>query len=161
MSSIPVALILGAGANIGQNVAKTFAAKGYKIALASRSLKEEDSTESQLLVKGDFSDPESVIRIFSKVQSSIGTPHVVVYNGQFYFALSYRGSTRMNDADNLVKLPLRRLRRPVTHWQCLWQTLLVIWPSTQRARSSRLSRPRLPSPNCLILPHAPSSTPAT
>ncbi|KAJ5322875.1 hypothetical protein N7452_011164 [Penicillium brevicompactum] len=44
----PVILILGAGPNIGINVARVFAAKGYKVALASRSLKDQESTADQL-----------------------------------------------------------------------------------------------------------------
>lgn len=80
-STTPVALILGAGANVGHNVSRALIAKGYKTALVSRSLKEEDSTDSQLHIRGDFSDPKSIVDIFSKVQSSLGLPHVVVYNG--------------------------------------------------------------------------------
>lgn len=81
MSTPPVALILGAGANVGQNVARAFLAKGYKTVLASRSLKEEDSTSSQINIRSDFSDPESVAKVFSQVQAKLGLPHVVVYNG--------------------------------------------------------------------------------
>ena len=77
----PVALILGAGAKVGTATAKAFAANGYKIALAARSLKEEDSTPDQLLVKADFSQPESVVAVFDKVKKVLGLPHVVVYNG--------------------------------------------------------------------------------
>lgn len=80
-SGSPVALILGAGTNIGQNVGRAFAAKGYSIALAARSLKEEDSTSTQLHIRGDLSDPNSVPQIFEKVKSQLGLPHVVVYNG--------------------------------------------------------------------------------
>lgn len=78
----PVILILGSGPNIGQHVARAFAAKGYKVALASRTLKEEDSTADQVNVSCDLSDPDSVIRVFSKVKASLGTPSVVVYNGK-------------------------------------------------------------------------------
>ena len=80
-ATTPVILILGSGANIGQNVARAFAAKGYKIALASRSLKEEDSTQDQVNIAGDFSDPQSIAGVFSKVKASLGLPSVVVYNG--------------------------------------------------------------------------------
>jgi NAD(P)-dependent dehydrogenase (short-subunit alcohol dehydrogenase family) len=81
-SSSPVLLILGAGSNVGQSVAKAFAAKGYKIALVSRSLKEEESTEDQLNISADLLDPDSIIPIFSKVKESLGLPSVVVYNGE-------------------------------------------------------------------------------
>lgn len=40
----PVALFLGAGANVGHHVGQAFAAKGYKIALVARFLNEEGST---------------------------------------------------------------------------------------------------------------------
>ncbi|KAF4464531.1 short-chain dehydrogenase [Fusarium albosuccineum] len=78
--SSPVALILGAGSNVGQHVARAFAAKGYKIALTARSLKEEDSTPDQLHIRSDFSDPNSVVNVFTKVKSQLGAPGVVVYN---------------------------------------------------------------------------------
>ena len=87
-STSPVALILGAGANVGQNVGRAFAAKGYRIALAARSLKEEDSTPDQLHIRGDFSNPESIVDIFSKVKATFGPPHVVVYNG-----INFRGTS--------------------------------------------------------------------
>jgi NAD(P)-dependent dehydrogenase (short-subunit alcohol dehydrogenase family) len=81
-SSSLVLLILGAGPNVGQSVAKAFAAKGYKIALVSRSLKEGESTQDQLNISADLSDPDSIIQIFSKVKESLGLPSVVVYNGE-------------------------------------------------------------------------------
>jgi len=82
--SSPVALILGSGANIGQSVAKAFAAKGYKIAVAARSLKEEDSTANQLNIRSDFADPGSIGHVFAQVRQKFGPPHVVVYNGSRY-----------------------------------------------------------------------------
>ena len=81
-STSPVLLILGSGANIGQHVARTFAAKGYKVALASRSLKTQDSSADQLHIASDLADPESVAGVFSKVKASLGQPSVVVYNGK-------------------------------------------------------------------------------
>lgn len=82
VNTSPVILILGSGPNIGKHVAKAFAAKGYKVALASRSLKEADSTADQVNISSDFSDPESIIKTFSKVKSLLGLPSVVVYNGK-------------------------------------------------------------------------------
>jgi NAD(P)-dependent dehydrogenase (short-subunit alcohol dehydrogenase family) len=77
----PIALILGAGSNVGHHVGRAFAARGFKIALAARSLKEEDSTPEQLNIQSDFSDPEAVVKAFAKVKSQFGLPSVVVYNG--------------------------------------------------------------------------------
>lgn len=81
-ATIPVALILGAGPNIGQTVAQIFASKGYKVALASRSLNEGESTDNQLNIKSDFSKPDDVVNAFTKVNTVFGIPSVVVYNGR-------------------------------------------------------------------------------
>jgi len=76
----PVVLILGAGPNIGQAVARTFASKGYKVALAARSVKETDSTDTQLNIPSDFSKTDDVVNAFAKVKKVFGIPSVVVYN---------------------------------------------------------------------------------
>ncbi|KAF5667098.1 short chain type dehydrogenase [Fusarium heterosporum] len=76
----PIALILGAGPNIGQSVVRKFASKGYKVALASRSLEESDSTNDQLHIPSDFSKPDGIIRAFERVKDVFGIPSVVVYN---------------------------------------------------------------------------------
>ncbi|TVY31261.1 Secoisolariciresinol dehydrogenase, partial [Lachnellula cervina] len=76
----PVILILGAGPNIGHHVAKTFAASGYKVAIAARSVKEAESTDSQLNIPSDFTKSEDVVNAFSKVKKVFGIPSVVVYN---------------------------------------------------------------------------------
>ena len=78
----PVILILGAGPNIGQAVARTFASKGYKVALASRSLREADSTDNQLNITADFANPDDVVDAFTRVKKVLGIPSVVVYNGK-------------------------------------------------------------------------------
>ena len=78
----PVILILGAGPNIGQAVTRTFASKGYKVAIASRSLREADSTDDQLNIASDFSNPDDVVNAFTKVRKALGIPSVVVYNGR-------------------------------------------------------------------------------
>jgi NAD(P)-dependent dehydrogenase (short-subunit alcohol dehydrogenase family) len=78
----PVVLILGAGSNIGQATARTFASKGYKVALAARSLNEADSTENQLNIPSDFSKTDDVVSAFNKVKKVYGVPSVVIYNGK-------------------------------------------------------------------------------
>jgi NAD(P)-dependent dehydrogenase (short-subunit alcohol dehydrogenase family) len=77
----PVILILGAGPNIGQAVARIFASKGYKVALAARSLREADSTDNQLNIASDFANPDDVVNAFIRVKKVLGIPSVVVYNG--------------------------------------------------------------------------------
>lgn len=78
----PVVLILGAGSNIGQAIARTFSSKGYKVALAARSLKEADSTDRQLNIPSDFSKTDDVVNAFTKVKKVFGIPSVVIYNGK-------------------------------------------------------------------------------
>lgn len=79
----PVALILGAGANIGQAVARAFAAEGYRIALVARSSKETGlAGDGTLHIRGDLADPSSVAGIFAQVKAELGAPQVVIYNGE-------------------------------------------------------------------------------
>jgi NAD(P)-dependent dehydrogenase (short-subunit alcohol dehydrogenase family) len=51
----PVLLVLRAGSGIGRSVADAFAAKSYKIALAARCPKPEESTADELHIQADFS----------------------------------------------------------------------------------------------------------
>jgi NAD(P)-dependent dehydrogenase (short-subunit alcohol dehydrogenase family) len=82
MSSTPILLILGSGSNIGRGVAEAFKAKGYNLALVSRSISEETSTPTELHIQADLSDPSVVLKIFTKVKEVFGSPpSVVVYNG--------------------------------------------------------------------------------
>jgi NAD(P)-dependent dehydrogenase (short-subunit alcohol dehydrogenase family) len=78
---IPIILILGAGPNIGQAVARTFAAKGYRVALAARSVKEADNTDNLLNIPSDFSKTEDVLNAFEQTKKTFGIPSVVIYNG--------------------------------------------------------------------------------
>jgi hypothetical protein len=82
MSYLKVVLILGSGPNVGQHVARAFAAKGYKVAVASRTVKKDDSIEDQVGLQIDLSDPSSVPNVFNQVKEKLGTPSVVVYNGR-------------------------------------------------------------------------------
>lgn len=81
-SASPVILILGSGPNVGKHVARSFAAKGYRVALTSRSPKSQDDSPTQLNIASDLSNPDSVAEVFSKVKASFGLPSVVVYNGK-------------------------------------------------------------------------------
>lgn len=83
-STSPVILILGAGPNIGQAVARTFASRGYKVALAARSLNEADSTDNQLNIKSDFANTDDVVNAFERVNKVFGIPSVVVYDGKLW-----------------------------------------------------------------------------
>ena len=82
MKSSPVLLLLGAGKNIGLHTANLFAKNGYKVALASRSGLPLSETKNDFLnIKADFADPSSLTTVFSEVESKLGVPSVVVYNG--------------------------------------------------------------------------------
>jgi NAD(P)-dependent dehydrogenase (short-subunit alcohol dehydrogenase family) len=79
----PVALIIGAGPNIGQSVVRKFASNGYKIGLAARSVKEADSTDSQLNIPVDLTKTDDVVKAFDQLKNTFGIPSVVVvYNGK-------------------------------------------------------------------------------
>jgi NAD(P)-dependent dehydrogenase (short-subunit alcohol dehydrogenase family) len=110
----PVVLILGAGSNVGQHVARAFAAKNYKVALVARKLKEEESTPNELHIPGDLSNPNTVVDAFAKVRAVFGHPSVVVYNGinpyGFFFYVN---------SSPIQKLLLLRPATPRAHSLCL------------------------------------------
>lgn len=81
--STPVLFILGAGPKIGLSVAKVFAAKGYKIALAARSFQDGVGEDGFLRLHIDLANTEDIQAAFSKVKEKFGVPTVVVYNGKF------------------------------------------------------------------------------
>ncbi|KAM0283249.1 hypothetical protein ACHAQH_002543 [Verticillium albo-atrum] len=107
MANLPqVALILGAGSNIGQHLARAFTAKGYKVAIMARSLNEADSTSEQLHVKGDLTDLRAVEGVFAKVKTALGAPpSVVIHNA---------GALTPNPADDPLLLPLADFTRDLT-----------------------------------------------
>lgn len=83
MAATPkVVLVLGAGPNVGQHIAKVFASKGYKVALTSRTAKDENDSTESINIAADLSDPNTVEQVFSKVKAALGIPSVVVYNGK-------------------------------------------------------------------------------
>lgn len=84
MSSQPVLFILGAGPKIGASVAQAFAAKGYKVALAARSLQDGTSEEGYLHLKVDLAKTAEVPAAFAKVTKELGIPSAVVYNGMWF-----------------------------------------------------------------------------
>ncbi|KAK4702863.1 hypothetical protein P7C70_g3348, partial [Phenoliferia sp. Uapishka_3] len=79
--SIPkVLLILGFGGNIGAATAKKFAARGYKVAIAARSLTAGTSKEGYTTINFDGSQPATVKEAFKAARAAVGTPTVVLYN---------------------------------------------------------------------------------
>lgn len=66
LGTSPVVLILGAGPNIGQAVARTFASKGSKVALAACSLEEADTSDNQLNIQSDFANSDDIVNAFQR-----------------------------------------------------------------------------------------------
>lgn len=79
--SVPIALIFGAGKNVGAGVARAFTAKGYRIATVSRTASTDSDNDKQMHIRGDMADPESISGIFDTVRKYWGHPSVVVING--------------------------------------------------------------------------------
>lgn len=79
--SKPIAFIIGAGKNIGFSTATVLQSKGYRVALAARSLKQEDNTNDRLNLNVDLSNPESIGPAFTTLRKHWGEPSVVFYNG--------------------------------------------------------------------------------
>ena len=93
----PVIFILGAGPKIGQSVADAFAAKGYRVALAARSVENGLGDDGFLRIKLDLSDTTNIEGAFTTVTRELGIPSVVVYNGRVHtkdcVALTYTDRT--------------------------------------------------------------------
>jgi len=75
-----VALILGAGENVGKAVALKLHHEGFKVAVASRS--QSDPTEGKALpLRVDVTKEGDIISAFQEVKKSFGaSPNVVIYN---------------------------------------------------------------------------------
>ncbi|KAL7805011.1 hypothetical protein V8C44DRAFT_352447 [Trichoderma aethiopicum] len=74
-----VALILGAGPNVGTYVAKAFAAQGYNVAIASRPRRiDVDNARPYLQIQADLAEPSSIEDIFATVIRELGHPSVVL-----------------------------------------------------------------------------------
>ncbi|KAI9699582.1 MAG: hypothetical protein M1820_007081 [Bogoriella megaspora] len=90
--SVPkVVFFLGGGLNsrIGAETIPAFAAKGYHVAYASRSLKDGRDQEGHLQLRLDLTDPGAIPGAFDRVKETFGTtPNVVIYNGHCRNVLS-------------------------------------------------------------------------
>jgi NAD(P)-dependent dehydrogenase (short-subunit alcohol dehydrogenase family) len=82
--SKPVALIFGAGPKVGAAVANAFTNEGYAVAIASRSANDAEHPDAQglLSVKADLAKTEDVKRAFERTKIKLGTPSVVIHNGE-------------------------------------------------------------------------------
>lgn len=76
-----VLFIIGGGPRIGHAVATKFLAQGYKVAVGRRQTDKVD-IDGALPVYVDVTDPESIGKAFREVESKLGVPTAVVYNGK-------------------------------------------------------------------------------
>jgi len=101
----PVLLILGGGPNIGYGVARAFTAKGYKVALTSRTSRNNSKGEDYLYIQSDLSEPDAVASVFEKVREALGPPSVVVYNAA--------AATLPTEKDDPLSLSVTSLTRDI------------------------------------------------
>src|SRR6185295_11854861 len=77
------ALIVGAGSGLSASLARLFAGRGIKVALAARSVEKLGALCTETGARAfacNATDPSGVERLFGLVEREIGTPDVVVYN---------------------------------------------------------------------------------
>lgn len=85
-----VLFIIGGGPRIGHSVARKFLQQGDKVAIGRRNIQETTSAEGlgeALGVCLDVKKPESVQAAFDEVESKLGTPNIVVYNGKLNYII--------------------------------------------------------------------------
>lgn len=76
-----ILFILGGGPRIGHSVAKKFLGQGYKVAVGRRHT-DKINLDGALPVYVDVTKPETIETAFREVESKLGVPNVVVYNGK-------------------------------------------------------------------------------
>ncbi|KAF8125657.1 hypothetical protein K438DRAFT_1648435 [Mycena galopus ATCC 62051] len=76
-----IAFIIGAGRNIDEHTAAMLKAKGYKVALGSRSPAfDQVQKDDYFPVAVDAESPESIQAVFAQVNKELGPPNVVIFN---------------------------------------------------------------------------------
>ncbi|KAK0234757.1 hypothetical protein EDD85DRAFT_938956 [Armillaria nabsnona] len=106
MSSL-VALILGAGPNVGHHVAKALQSQKYKVALGSRNPDVDKLKKDGFFpVKVDITLPDSVSAAYKTVSTELGTPNVVVFNAAVW--------RRPEVETDPLSLPLEDFKRTLT-----------------------------------------------
>lgn len=101
-SQQPIALIFGAGANVGAALVRKFAAAGYRVATVSRNAADpavpsHDGT--RLAIRANLLHVEHVTRAFDTVRQIWGaSPDVVIWN--------VANVTASPDPDNIFSMPL-------------------------------------------------------
>ena len=80
----PICAVIGIGPKNGAAFARTFSARGYSLALLSRSTKLSEKLATELgdarAYACDAGDPDSLISAFGQVREDLGTVDVLIYN---------------------------------------------------------------------------------
>lgn len=125
-STSDVAVIFGAGSNIGTALAKCFVDAGYRVATVSRSsTSSADTSSNPLHIQADISDPAAVTGVFDKVKSAgLEFPSVVIWNAAGLTPLpepenplSISDSDLDRDLNIMIKSPYVAAREAVKVWQ--------------------------------------------
>jgi NAD(P)-dependent dehydrogenase (short-subunit alcohol dehydrogenase family) len=116
-----VLLLLGAGQNIGLATITTFKAQGYKVASVSRTPSDAIRNAADLVLTADFSEPSCISDIFKQVETTLGIPNTVIYNGIYspawsspisaHYPTAYSWAGRPTDRDSPVTAPLHGLQQ--------------------------------------------------
>lgn len=77
-----IAIVFGAGRNIGLHSVEKFKSEGFKVARISRSVKEQE-LDGVLSIPCDLTQPTQVSGVFDKVRKTWGEPSVIIYNGEY------------------------------------------------------------------------------
>jgi NAD(P)-dependent dehydrogenase (short-subunit alcohol dehydrogenase family) len=80
------ALIVGVGSGLSASLARLFAKSGLKVALAARRAANLAELSQETEAKSfacDSTNPDEVAKLFSDVESAVGSPDVVVYNASY------------------------------------------------------------------------------
>ena len=107
MASSRVAIVLGAGSNVGARVARQLTSDGYKVATVSRSGKGIGSNDVALSITADLADSSVLSGIFKEVRTKLSEPSVVVYNGRRLRL------TRLPSLNRLIDIGNHRLLQPL------------------------------------------------
>ena len=76
-------LIVGAGSGLSASLARLCASKEMKVVLAARNIEKLEDLKKEInaeTYKCDSTDIESVKNLFERIDKTIGTPNLVIYN---------------------------------------------------------------------------------
>jgi short-subunit dehydrogenase len=80
------ALVVGAGAGLSASLARVLAKEGIRVALAARTTNDLEPLAKEIGVSTftcDASKPADVAKLFAELDTSFGTPEIVIYNASF------------------------------------------------------------------------------